>query len=203
MPDHQFAGREIDDALTFRFAVDKFGVEAFDNRLIAVDEFHYISANPDNKLGLHLGAFVARDKVHIVAMTGSFFRADAEAVLAPQGELNSHLHYYEQLNGYQYLKQLDIGYFFHSGFEDILAVLNPAEKTITHIPSAIREKAQRTRSGRWSISSRRLAIGRAPTACRPRTGLNSTPPRNVLRNSKPRVSRLSSRSSCAWSRTAA
>ncbi len=41
---------------TFRFAVDQFGVEAFDDRLIAVDEFHHVSANPDNKLGAHLGA---------------------------------------------------------------------------------------------------------------------------------------------------
>ncbi|WP_252969942.1 DEAD/DEAH box helicase [Brevundimonas vancanneytii] len=54
---------------TFRFAVDKFGVDAFDNRLIAVDEFHHVSANPDNKLGAHLGQFIARDRVHIVAMT--------------------------------------------------------------------------------------------------------------------------------------
>ena len=69
---------------TFRFAVDRFGVEAFDGRLIAVDEVHHVSANPDNKLGLHLGAFVARDKVHIVAMTGSYFRGAAEAVLPPQ-----------------------------------------------------------------------------------------------------------------------
>ena len=44
---------------TFRFAVDRFGVEAFDDRLIAVDEFHHVSANPDNKLGAHLGAFIA------------------------------------------------------------------------------------------------------------------------------------------------
>ncbi|HVJ34815.1 MAG TPA: DEAD/DEAH box helicase [Terriglobia bacterium] len=125
---------------TFRFAVDKFGVEAFDDRLIAVDEFHHVSANPDNKLGLHLGAFVARDKAHIVAMTGSYFRGDAEAVLAPQDEAKFDMvtyTYYEQLNGYQYLKQLDIGYFFYSGSyaDDILAVLNPAEKTIIHIPS--------------------------------------------------------------------
>ena len=28
-----------------------YGVEAFDDRLIAVDEFHHVSANPDNKLG--------------------------------------------------------------------------------------------------------------------------------------------------------
>jgi superfamily II DNA or RNA helicase len=58
---------------TFRFAVDQFGVEAFDNRLIAVDEFHHASANPDNKLGFHLGQFIARDRVHIVAMTGSYY----------------------------------------------------------------------------------------------------------------------------------
>jgi superfamily II DNA or RNA helicase len=64
---------------TFRFAVDKLGVEAFDERVIAVDEFHHVSANPDNKLGAHLGDFIARDKVHLVAMTGSYFRGDAEA----------------------------------------------------------------------------------------------------------------------------
>ena len=125
---------------TFRFAVDKFGVEAFDNRLIAVDEFHHVSVNPDNKLGLQLGAFVARDKVHIVAMTGSYFRGDADAVLAPQDEAKFDTvtyTYYEQLNGYQYLKQLDIGYFFYSGSyaDEILSVLDPGEKTIIHIPS--------------------------------------------------------------------
>lgn len=125
---------------TFRFAVDRFGVEAFDNRLIVVDEFHHVSANPDNKLGLHLGQFIARNKVHIVAMTGSYFRGDSEAVLAPQDEASFDsvtYTYYEQLNGYEYLKQLDIGYFFYSGAyaDDILAVLNPAEKTIIHIPN--------------------------------------------------------------------
>jgi len=125
---------------TFRFAVDKFGVEAFDDRLIAVDEFHHVSVNSDNKLGQHLGQFIARDKVHIVAMTGSYFRGDAEAVLAPQDEAKFDTvtyTYYEQLNGYEYLKQLDIGYFFYSGpyTDDIIKVLDPAEKTIVHIPN--------------------------------------------------------------------
>lgn len=125
---------------TFRFAVDQFGVEAFDNRLIAVDEFHHVSSNPDNKLGLHLGQFIARDRVHIIAMTGSYFRGDAEAVLAPQDEARFDTvtyTYYEQLNGYEYLKQLDIGYYFYSGSyaDDILKVLNPHEKTIVHIPN--------------------------------------------------------------------
>lgn len=125
---------------TFRFAVDAYGVEAFDDRLIAVDEFHHVSANPDNKLGQHLGQFIERDKTHIVAMTGSYFRGDAEAVLASQDESRFDTvtyTYYEQLNGYEYLKQLDIGYFFYSGsyIDDILNVLDPDKKTIIHIPN--------------------------------------------------------------------
>ena len=125
---------------TFRFAVDKFGVAAFDDRLIAIDEFHHVSANPDNRLGVHLAQFIARDQVHVVAMTGSYFRGDAEAVLSPQDEAKFDTvtyTYYEQLNGYEYLKQLDIGYFFYAGSyaDDILKVLDPTEKTIIHIPS--------------------------------------------------------------------
>ncbi|MCP5246014.1 MAG: DEAD/DEAH box helicase [Burkholderiales bacterium] len=125
---------------TFRFAVERFGVMAFDDCLIAVDEFHHVSANPDNKLGTHLGQFIARDKVHIIAMTGSYFRGDAEAVLTPQDEARFETvtyTYYEQLNGYQYLKQLDIGYYFYTGSytDEILNVLNPEEKTIIHIPN--------------------------------------------------------------------
>jgi superfamily II DNA or RNA helicase len=125
---------------TFRFAVDKFGIERFDGRLIAVDEFHHVSVDEENKLGRHLGQLIARDKVHIVAMTGSYFRGDAEAVLAPLDEAKFDTvtyTYYEQLNGYEYLKTLDIGYFFYSGSytDDILKVLDPSEKTIIHIPS--------------------------------------------------------------------
>ena len=125
---------------TFRFAVDKFGVEAFDDRLIAVDEFHHVSVNPDNKLGSHLGQFIARDKTHIVAMTGSYFRGDAEPVLIPDDEAKFETvtyTYYEQLNGYEHLKRLDIGYFFYTGSyaDDMLKVLDPDEKTIIHIPN--------------------------------------------------------------------
>lgn len=125
---------------TFRLVVERFGVVVFDDCLIAVDEFHHVSANPDNKLGTHLGQFMARDKVHIIAMTGSYFRGDAEAVLLPQDEARFETvtyTYYEQLNGYQYLKQLDIGYYFYTGSycDQILSVLNPEEKTIIHIPN--------------------------------------------------------------------
>ena len=125
---------------TFRFAVDKFGIDAFDDRVIAVDEFHHVSVNRDNKLGAHLGAFIARDKVHLVAMTGSYFRGDAKAVLSPEDEARFEsvtYTYYEQLNGYEHLKTLEIGYFFYTGSyaDSILEVLDPNEKTIVHIPN--------------------------------------------------------------------
>jgi len=125
---------------TFRNAFTNFGAESFDNCLIAVDEFHHVSSNPDNILGQQIGELIARDKVHIVAMTGSYFRGDAEAVLDPADEANFETvtyTYYEQLNGYEYLKILDIGYYFYSGAysDEILSVLDPNEKTIIHIPN--------------------------------------------------------------------
>lgn len=125
---------------TFRFAIDKFGVEAFDDRAIAIDEFHHVSANPDNKLGVHVNEFMGRDKAHLVAMTGSYFRGDAEAVLHPDDEARFETvtyTYFEQLNGYEYLKRLDIGYYFYSGayVDELMEVLDPDAKTIIHIPN--------------------------------------------------------------------
>lgn len=125
---------------TFRFAVERFGIEAFDDRLIAIDEFHHVSVSEDNVLGEFVRQMIARDKIHMVAMTGSYFRGDAAAVLMPEDERKFEsitYTYYEQLNGYTWLKQLDIGYYFYSGsyVDDILEVLNPNEKTIIHIPS--------------------------------------------------------------------
>ena len=125
---------------TFRYAVSKFGVTIFDNRLIAIDEFHHVSANPDNILGSQVSSFIDRGAVHIVAMTGSYFRGDAEPVLTPENEEKFEsvtFDYCEQLNGYRYLKKLDIGYFFYTGkyVDSILKVLNIEEKTIIHIPN--------------------------------------------------------------------
>ncbi len=125
---------------TFRFAIDELGIAAFDGRLIAVDEFHHVSANPDNRLGAQLGLLIARDKVHLVAMTGSYFRGDAVAVLSPEDETKFTTvtyTYYEQLNGYRYLKTLDIAYSFYTGryIDKINDLLDPAVKTIVHIPS--------------------------------------------------------------------
>lgn len=125
---------------TFRFAVERFGVEIFDDRLIAIDEFHHVSANDNNVLGSQLKDFIERDKVHIVAMTGSYFRGDANPVLMPDDELKFEpvtYTYYEQLSGYEHLKTLNIGYYFYSGAytDDLTKVLNPDEKTIIHIPN--------------------------------------------------------------------
>ncbi len=125
---------------TFRFAVEELGIQSFDDRLIAIDEFHHVSSNPDSILGTQLTALIARDKVHVVAMTGSYFRGDSEAVLSPADEAKFETvtyTYYEQLNGYTWLKSLDIGYFFYTGpyVEAIHKVLNPALKTIVHIPN--------------------------------------------------------------------
>ena len=125
---------------TFRFALAELGIEAFDGRLIAVDEFHHVSADPDNRLGAMLGQLITRDKVHLVAMTGSYFRGDAVAVLTPEDEAKFTTvtyTYYEQLNGYEYLKTLDIAYSFYTGryIDKINDLLDPTVKTIIHIPS--------------------------------------------------------------------
>ena len=105
-----------------------------------MDEFHHVSASDDNILGKQLNEFISRDRVHVVAMTGSYFRGDAAPILLPEHEAKFDTityTYYEQLNGYKYLKTLDIGYFFYSGSyaDDILKVLDPNEKTILHIPN--------------------------------------------------------------------
>jgi hypothetical protein len=137
---------ESDDRLlvcthaTFRFAFERFGVEAFDDRLIAVDEFHHVSVSDDNRLGEFVRQLMERDKTHLIAMTGSYFRGDAAAVLLPEDErrfASVTYTYYEQLSGYKHLKQLDIGYYFYSGsyIDDLPKVLDENEKTIIHIPN--------------------------------------------------------------------
>lgn len=125
---------------TFRFAVEEYGVERFDDCLIAIDEFHHVSADDNSILGRQLKEFVARGKVHLVAMTGSYFRGDAVPILLPEDEAKFDTvtyTYYEQLNGYEHLKALDIGYYFYSGsyIDDLMAVLDPSKKTIIHIPN--------------------------------------------------------------------
>ena len=137
---------------TFRFAVEELGIEAFDDRLIAIDEFHHVSSNPDSILGSQLTELITRDKTHVVAMTGSYFRGDGEAVLSPVDEAKFETvtyTYYEQLNGYSWLKSLDIGYFFYTGpyVDAIHKVLDPNLKTIVHIPNVNARESLKDKQG--------------------------------------------------------
>ena len=125
---------------TFRFAYEKYGLEAFDDCLLAIDEFHHVSMAEDNVLGRQLAELITHGKAHIVAMTGSYFRGDAVPVLSPGDEEKFQTityTYYEQLNGYDHLKSLSLRYCFYSGqyLSGLSDVLDPSLKTILHIPN--------------------------------------------------------------------
>lgn len=125
---------------TLRFASEELEESAFDNCLLAIDEFHHVSADINNRLGEILRNIMKKSSAHIVAMTGSYFRGDSIPVLPPEEEAKFEkvtYNYYEQLNGYSYLKSLGIGYHFYQGryTEAILEVLDTDKKTILHIPN--------------------------------------------------------------------
>lgn len=125
---------------TLRFAYEQLENSAFDNMLVAIDEFHHVSANDNNILGGLLRGLMSHSKAHIVAMTGSYFRGDGDAVLMPEEEAKFAkvtYNYYQQLNGYTHLKSLGIGYHFYQGkyMSAIAEVLDTDKKTIIHIPN--------------------------------------------------------------------
>ncbi|MGX9691284.1 DEAD/DEAH box helicase [Achromobacter anxifer] len=133
---------------TLRFAFEALEESAFDNVVLAIDEFHHVSADGESRLGELLRSIMAKSDAHIVAMTGSYFRGDNVPVLLPEDEAQFTkvtYNYYEQLNGYTFLKSLGIGYHFYRGNytkrpdvdtpSGIEGVLNTDQKTILHIPS--------------------------------------------------------------------
>jgi len=125
---------------TLRFAFNQLDVSIFENTLLAIDEFHHISAAIENKLGEVLNSVMGKTNAHIIAMTGSYFRGDNIPVLLPEDEIKFTpvtYNYYEQLNGYKYLKSLGIGYHFYQGryLSAIKEVLDTDQKTILHIPN--------------------------------------------------------------------
>jgi len=71
---------------TLRFAFAKVGAESFNNCLVAIDEFHHVSADYDSKLGDLVRALMKESNAHILAMTGSYFRGDCVPVLMPDDE---------------------------------------------------------------------------------------------------------------------
>lgn len=126
---------------TLRFAYEKLPASAFDGTLLAIDEFHHVSADTaSNRLGDLLKGVMAGSDAHVVAMTGSYFRGDSVPVLVPEDEAKFtpvRFNYYDQLNGYQHLKSLGIGHHFYQGryTTAIHEILDLNKKTIIHIPN--------------------------------------------------------------------
>lgn len=125
---------------TLRFACEQLDEEQFNDCLLAIDEFHHVAADEDNKLGSLLKDIMDKSSCHIIAMTGSYFRGDSVPVLHPEDEAkftSVTYNYFEQLNGYTYLKSLGIGYHFYQGtyLSALDEVLDTDKKTIIHIPS--------------------------------------------------------------------
>ena len=133
---------------TLRFAFEGLQETDFNNCLVAIDEFHHVSADGDNILGNVIRRIIEKSTAHIVAMTGSYFRGDSVPVLLPEDEekfIKVTYNYYDQLNGYEYLKSLGIGYHFYrgryykldedKGISALEEILDENLKTIIHIPS--------------------------------------------------------------------
>ena len=125
---------------TLRFACEELDEAKFNDTLLAIDEFHHVSADANNRLGELLKSIMNKSTAHIVAMTGSYFRGDSVPILTPENEAKFTkvtYNYYEQLDGYNFLKSLGIGYHFYTGkyTSAILDILDTDKKTILHIPN--------------------------------------------------------------------
>ena len=125
---------------TLRNATKELSDDTFDDVLLAIDEFHHTSADANSNLGDVVRRVMNNSTGHIVAMTGSYFRGDGIPVLRAEDEAKFYpvtYNYYQQLNGYKYLKNLILGYHFYHGsyLDHIGEVLDTHKKTIIHIPS--------------------------------------------------------------------
>lgn len=133
---------------TLRFAFEGLSEKDLDTCLLTIDEFHHVSADGDNRLGEVIRNVMQKSNAHIVAMTGSYFRGDSVPVLLPEDEAKFTkvtYNYYDQLNGYEHLKSLGIGYHFYQGryykkqpdreMSALEEILDESLKTIIHIPN--------------------------------------------------------------------
>ncbi len=125
---------------TLRNGMKEINDEDFNDTLLAIDEFHHTSADANSNLGDVVRRVMNNSTGHIVAMTGSYFRGDGIPVLRVEDEARFYpvtYNYYQQLNGYRYLKNLVLGYHFYHGsyLDHIHEVLDTTKKTIIHIPS--------------------------------------------------------------------
>lgn len=125
---------------TLRNAMKQLDDAEWNDCLLTIDEFHHTSADAENGLGDVVRRVMNNSTGHIVAMTGSYFRGDGIPVLRAEDEARFYpvtYNYYQQLNGYQHLKNLILGYHFYKGvyLDHITEVLDTTRKTIIHIPS--------------------------------------------------------------------
>ena len=125
---------------TLRNGMKELPDDSFNDVLLAIDEFHHTSADANSNLGDVVRRVMNNSTGHIVAMTGSYFRGDGIPVLRAEDEARFYpvtYNYYQQLNGYKYLKNLVLGYHFYHGsyLDHIGEVLDTSKKTIIHIPS--------------------------------------------------------------------
>lgn len=139
---------------SLRTAFKNLDIELFENCLLAIDEFHHISVSDDNRLGELVTQVLESEKTHVLGMTGSYFRGDTNAVLRPEHEALFDVvtfTYYEQLQGYRYLKKLNIGHHFYPPVKsnDVAAYIagvrelyDPDRKTIIHIPHAASKESE-------------------------------------------------------------
>lgn len=122
-------------------ALNGIEAEKLNNVFFGIDEFHHGSSDENNRLGSFIRRLLNETSAHILAMTGSYFRGDAVPVMRPEDEAKFqptiNYNYYQQLNGYRWLKSLSIGYSFFQGnyLTAIHEVLDTTKKTLIHIPT--------------------------------------------------------------------
>ena len=138
--DHPTANKLVCTHATLLNSLNGIDARKLDNVFFGVDEFHHGSADDDNRLGTLIRRLLNETSAHILAMTGSYFRGDAVPVMRPEDEAmfqpTINYNYYQQLNGYKWLKSLGIGYSFFQGnyLTAIPDVLDTHKKTLIHIP---------------------------------------------------------------------
>ena len=125
---------------TLRISMKQIGDEQLNDCFFGIDEYHHSSADAYSGLGELVRRLITFTTAHIMAMTGSYFRGDAVPVMRPEDEQlfqpAINYNYYQQLNGYKYLKSLGIGYAFFQGqyITAIREALDTTKKTLIHIP---------------------------------------------------------------------
>lgn len=145
--DHPTATKLVCTHATLLNALNGIDPRKLDNVFFGIDEFHHGSAEGDNRLGELIRLLLTETSAHILAMTGSYFRGDAVPVMRPEDEAKFQpaisYTYYQQLNGYKWLKSLKLGYSFFDSTKNpklgylsaIPEVLDTTKKTLIHIPS--------------------------------------------------------------------